>query len=236
MTKKKVILALIVLGVVLLIGVSPICNVKSVVVEDIGSPNANFDRAVLDVKSNFFLYDTKNLSNAIMESGLVSSVNIEKKWFLSLKVSIEWRRPIIYLKSSDLYAAVDREGYVLDFVDRLSGEGFIDGLIIKYAKIGEAIITENDYITKNAVILHHLFLENPFIIGGITLSPRISVDGTDIIQHISDDYIINFGDGDEPEERFKKAIAIYEELSKKGVKNGIINLRRKNHFVYETWK
>lgn len=236
MKKNHIIVFVIFLLLSLGVALSPLCNVKSVEVVNIGEENPNFDADLLTISSNFFLFNSKELTDKMMEDGLIASVKIEKKWFLKLKVTIEWKQPVIYLKSSDLYAALDREGYVLNFVETLPEEGYIDGIVVKYAKIGEVVSTENDYITKNAVHLHFLFAENSEIVPGLSLKPRISVVGTDIIQSISDDYLINFGDGEEAEERFKRAIAICEELARKGVKNGIINLRRKNHSVYEAWK
>lgn len=234
--KKFALMILLFLLLGLGVCLSPLCNVKNVEIENIGEENSNFDKSLLDLKANFFLLDTRGLSDELMKTGLMDSVHIEKKWFLKLKVSIEWKKPVIYFKSSNLYAALDRQGYVIGFVENEPELGYIDGIVVKYAKIGEVVITENDYITKNAVLLHFLLEENSDIIPGISLKPRISVKGTDIIQHISDDYIINFGDGDEAEEKFKRALSILDELSLKGTKNGIINLRRKNHSVYEAWK
>lgn len=236
MKKKYVIIGLVLLVVGLGLALSPLGKVMKVDVENIGPENENFDRALLDIRSNFFLLDTKALSDSLMATGLIDSVKIEKKWLLSLSIVIEWKRPVIYLKSSDLYAGLDRQGYVLGFVDKQPGGGYIDGIVVEYAKIGEIVKTENDYITKNAVHLHFLLEENSDMVAGMSLKPRITVEGTDIIQHMSDDFIINFGDGDEAEERFKRALSICEDLAAKGVKNGIINLRRKNHSVYEAWK
>lgn len=233
---KHLVLFLALLLVSIGVALSPICNVRGVELESIGPENPNFDKALIDIRSNFFLLDGKKLTETMMDTGLIDSVHIEKGWFLKLKLVVEWKRPVIFLKSSELYAALDREGYVLDFKEKQPDEGYIDGIVVRYAKIGEIVETENDFITKNAVQLHFLLKDNSDIIPGLSLKPRIRVDGTDIIQFISDDFIINFGDGDEAEERFKRALGICEELMAKGVKNGIINLRRKNHSVYEPWK
>ncbi len=89
---------------------------------------------------------------------------------------------------------------------------------------------------ENAVNLYLYMLENEHLYVSNPLKPNIVIKGNNIYQIINSKYKIDFGDGEDIEDKFSKAVTIYNEMTGKAVKSGIINVSRHNHYVYETWK
>ncbi len=235
--KKKFIFILIAVAFVLLLLLTPLFKVREVVLLERGEKNANFDMKLLEVDDNFFLFDSENFEKELISTGLIESVSIDKDFFCKLRVEITWRRPIISLTSAHSNIILDKDGYVLYISEKKDEKlGTIAGVIVKSARIGKPIVTENDFILVNAVNLYLLIIENENLFATKGMKPNIVVEGDKIIHEINPKYQMNFGDGSEIEEKFSKALAIYNNLCEKGITSGIINVSRKNHYVYETFK
>ncbi len=220
----------------LLYVVSPLSDVQDVVLINNGDPNPNLDSKLLDLKGNFWFFNTENLSNELMLTGLLDEVKVEKEFYCTVKITLTWKVPVISIKTADRFASLDKTGYVLYLDDVKKTDGFIDNLVVEYARIGEPIVTEDDALTANAVNIYFMFLENKDLFLEGAVKPDIRIIDGEIVQVISDQYWINFGDGNDYESKFAGAIAIYNDLKSKAVTTGIINVSRNNHYVYETWK
>ncbi len=235
--KKKILFILGAIAMVLLFLLSPIFKVREVVLVDKGEKNTNFDVEKFVIDENFFLFNTEKYEKELISTGLIESVTIDKDFFCKLRVEITWRSPIISLKSGNSDIILDKNGYVLYINEQKDKElGSIAGVIVKSARIGKPIITENDYMLINAVNLYLLILENEGLFATGRMEPNIVIEGGNIIHEINPKYKMNFGDGSQIEEKFSKALAIYNNLSEKGITSGVINVSRKNHYVYEILK
>lgn len=235
---RKLIILIFFLILIIFYSVSPLSNIKEVMLINNGEPNQNLNNDIfkLDDK-NFWFYNTKNLSNELMRTGLLDEVKISKEFYCKLRIELKWKKPTVALRTgSNAFAVLDKMGYVLSIQDEQPSIGIIEGIVVKYARLGEPIVSENNALTTNAVNLYFIFAENADLFEGGAVKPNIKVDNKEIINVISDKYYFNFGDGSDYEEKFSKAVAIYNDLQKKQVTTGIINVSRKNHYVYETWK
>lgn len=236
MSKKKLKRILFVLIILIMILISPIFKVRKVVIHDDGIRNGNFDLSDFNLEKNIFLLSKSKLEESLFESGFIDSVKIEKKFFCELHLTIKWKKPLISLKSGDSYIILDHKGYVLYISENDMGLDCIEGVIVKSARIGHPVISKNDFILENAVNLYLLINENRHLYANPEIEAKLMVKKDAIIQILQPEYIINYGDGSDLQERFSKAISIYNNLYEKQVSTGIINVSRKNHYVYETWK
>lgn len=234
-SKKKLIAILFVL-LCLVYFLSPLSNVSSVELVDIGEKNPNLDESLLDVKGNFWLLDTEKIKNSLMLSGFLDSVSIEKEFYCKLSLKLEWKKPVIAVRVGERYAVLDKSAYVLYFEEDKTNLGSVDGIIVKSARLGEPIVTNDDRLAENAIDLHFLFLANSDKFTSAPLKPRIKIVDGQIINVIADKYEMNFGNGEGSKTKFAQALAIYNKLSERSVTTGVINVSRKNHYVYETWK
>ncbi len=238
MSKKiKIIFALILL-IVLVYGIlfSPLTLIDKVEVSNIGQVNSNFDESLLEINDNFFLFSEASFNEKILATGLVESMKIQKKFPNTVHLELTWKTPLIAIKSAERNIIIDKNGYVLYIDNESMNLDIIEGVTVKFSKIGEVIKTTNDMVFENAVNLYLLVQANrELFVPELSLS-NIVIYNDKIIQNIGEYFDIYYGDGSELDDKFSKAIAIYNELSKKEVNSGIINVSRKDQYIYETWK
>ncbi len=248
MSKKKF---LIIFFIVLLVIGAFVLNFKifNVTLNETGQHNDNIygilNEGVFSLSlteyENYFFFDTEEYEDKILKTGLVEEISVEKD-FPEVIINLKWRTPIISLESGNSNIILDKDGYVLYIVDEDKKMNFqnhigsISGVIVKSARIGEPIITENDYMLENAVNLYLLIVSNKELFTLEELKPDIKIDNDRIVQVINKKYYIDFGDGSEMKDKFSKAVTIYNKMCEKQVTTGIINVSRKNHYVYETWE
>ncbi len=245
MVKKKFI---IIFFIVIAIIAAVVFNLKvfNVVLNETGVHNVNIDSVVTEdifdlSHEKYLLFDTEEYRQKLLKTGLIEEVSVEKNYF-DVIINLKWRTPIISVESGNSNIILDKDGYVLyilnqeqkmDFQNKI---GVISGLVVKSARLGEPVITENDHILENAVNLYLLILNNKELFTLEYLIPNIKIEQDRIIQVINPKFYIDFGDGSEIEDKFSKAVAIFNKMCEKQVTTGIINVSRKNHYVYETWK
>lgn len=232
--RKMGLIALIILGAILLF--SPLFDVRKVKLVEINERNSNFDPSYFEIDENFILFNSSNYEKKLLDTGLIDRVEVDKQFFCELELKITWKKPLVSVRSGDSGIILDSRGYVLYISESNRNLDQIDGVIVKSARIGEPIITENDFMLENAVNLYLLILENKHLFANPELEAKIAIKNNCIIQVLGPEFDINYGDGSDIKERFSKALAIYNSLLEKQVTSGTINVSRKNHYVYETWK
>lgn len=233
--KHKIgLLLLIIFGAILLF--SPLFDVRKVKLVETNERNSNFDPSYFEIDENFFLFNASKYEKKLLDTGLIERIEVDKQFFCDLELKITWKKPLISVRSGDSDIILDSRGYVLYISESNRNLDRIDGVIVKSARIGEPVITENDFMLENAVNLYLLILENKALFANPALEAKIAIKNNCIVQVLGPEFDINYGDGSDIKERFSKALSIYNSLYEKQVTSGTINVSRKNHYVYETWK
>lgn len=237
MKKFKVFSIVFVLSLAFLffLSITPFFYVKSVNINEINQRNHNFDMEIFDISLPYFYLDTDSIEKQALNSGLIKSISIDKNNFLELNIEITWKKAFITIESADKYVYIDEKGYVL-YIENKSDELYcIEGLAVKSASVGHIIKTSDNQVLESSVNLLLLLDANPSIFQNAEKIRNVKIIKNEIIQIIGEKLWINYGNGENIEEKFKSAVLIYQDLVSKNVNTGIINVSRKDHNVYEPW-
>jgi len=165
-------------------------------------------------KLNQYELDEKLESYPKVKNGVIKKVFPDR-----LEVVVNERMPVVALEWSEQYLLIDEELVVVEVVNNTSGYYPIRGYKFENFNIGYEIKDDHRYILENAIYLAFMIMSYDQL-----NDPAITVEENQIYLKINDNLDVEFGDGDNMEERFNKMIGVYEKLQEDGIYSGVIKV------------
>lgn len=168
----------------------------------------------------------EKIRDNMLKHPFVRDVQVEKNFPNTLIYNIKYREHLLTLRHLDIDLSLDEDMVVLKSFK--SKVGFVvEGLPFQSFAAGEVIDIDKLYILENIVDLVKLFKMTD-----VQPDPVIIYKNNAIYFNI-DMLNINFGFGENAETKFNDFLAIYRDLSKKGVSSGLINVSTDGLPVYK---
>lgn len=198
----------------------PYFNIKNIEVENNRNISSDEIIKLSDIKrgKNIFYLDLRQSKTNIAKNSYILSVEIRRKLPSMIKISVEERTAVFYIKKGEKYLVVDNNGVILEEKDLINGMKLIklDGFDKSSYKVGE-VINEQDIkkiksIGQITELIKNLNEDVP--------EPSI-VDLNDLtdIKVCYGNMIIKLGTSDDMDKKYNRAINIlmYNKLvGKKG--------------------
>ncbi len=236
MNKKRIFILSLLLSVFVLGIIVAMFKVETVVVKDLNKSYTKVDFDKYLKGNSIFMLNPSKKEQKIKKCGLIEEIRISKVFPKKVIVEVLWKEPVIAMKTAGKFAYLSNDGFVLGLEAKNDNIDTIEGVIVKSAIIGNTIHTENNEQTIAGVNLIRIINDNKSIVKDDGFQSNVKIINGNLVQVINDKYWINFGDGKDIKEKFKKAIAIYNFNVDKGVTTGIINVSIDDHAIYEAWK
>lgn len=181
----------------------------------------------IDVSHNIFRIKLSDIENKVVLSPRIKSVKVARVLPNKLVLNIVERHELLAIKYIGIHFIVDSDGYIINTQKDNSGYYQVEGLEVTAYKDGTKIETIDDGLL-NGIIKLCQFIE----ISGLEFKPNFKIDGEEIFMYMNPDFVVKFGDGEEVEDRFNKFYAIYEDLKRRSINSGVINI---NHSGYPSY-
>ena len=134
---KVIFIIALLIGATILIINSSLFNIKNfeVVGNSILSSNKIISLSTLQVDTNIFSFNKRNVKQAILENAYVEDVKISRKLPSTVLVEIEERIPTYILQFTDSYVYINNQGYMLDISSEKLDVPVIVGFITDLSNI-----------------------------------------------------------------------------------------------------
>ncbi len=193
----------------------------------------DMDEEVLELYSGVrvgqFYYEV-NLNkarNGLLAHPFVKEVTVTKEFPSVVNFDIEYRTHFITLNYLDIILSVDEDMVVLGVLSE-EPEGYrIEGLPVDSYSAGRSLRAQKLYVLQNVIRFIQLFE-----LSGIPVDKAVLFEDNSILFHV-DGMVVNFGLGENQEDRFNSFVVIYRDLKNKEVDFGTIDISTDGHPVYK---
>ncbi|PRR75160.1 cell division protein FtsQ/DivIB [Clostridium thermopalmarium] len=219
--KRYILLSILLISISIILCLKlPYFNINTIEVEN--NRNITSDEIIklsnIEIGKNIFYINLKRSKTNIMKNSYILDVNIRRQLPNKIKIYVEERTAVFYIKKGEKYLVVDDSGVILEEKQTINGMKLIrlDGFDKDDYKVGEVIKAQD---TRKIKIITEITELIKNLKEGIP-EPSI-VDLTDLtdIRICYGDMIIKLGTSDNMEKKYNMAINIlmYNKLiNKKG--------------------
>ncbi|OPL07998.1 MAG: hypothetical protein AVO33_02680 [delta proteobacterium ML8_F1] len=173
----------------------------------------------LSRRTNLLLMDAAESSRQLSTHPLIREATLTKDYPRGIRVSYTLREGLLAVFYKNKFIIVDDEATALYVNQNQEGLVGLYGLDIQGFNLGYPLNAKEAELLKSAIILVRMLQISDF-----PFDPSLHIEKGHLYLQISRDYKVNFGNGENPEERFNTFNTIYRELSKDGVNHGIIDV------------
>lgn len=199
----------------------PYFNVKSVQV----SGNKNISQkdiiSLLNVKlgNNIFYINLKDGKNNILGNPYISNATVTRKFPSTIIINVKEREAVFYNNIDTQYFIVDKDGILLQKRDNIKDMKLtkLDGFDYSKCEVGK-VLKDSDKRKTDAVVALGDIVRNNKISQGLTL---IDLNSSIDVKVYYGDICIKFGNVEDIDKKFNKALNILERKELKGVKGYI---------------
>lgn len=175
--------------------------------------------AHLDRSTNLLMVDPGEAASALEEHPWIREASIDKHYPDEVLIRYEIRQPLLSVEYAGSYILVDQELCAVEVARDPGGLLTVYGMHIENFNLGQTLsIHEEDLMDATVDLVRLLELSDLMFI------PSLKVVGNRLTLRISDDYAVDFGDGQNIETRFNAFYTIYRELEADGVGHGVIDV------------
>lgn len=173
----------------------------------------------IKVGNNIFYVYLKESEDSILSNPYISSVTITRKLPSTIVISVKEREATFYNTKDNKYLVIDKDGVVLQKRDDIKDMKLIklDGIDFSKCEVGK-LIKDSDERKVDAIVDLGDIVHNSKISKGLTL---VDVNSSIDIKVYYGDICIKFGNADEIDKKFNKALNILDRKELKGVKGYI---------------
>lgn len=196
-------------------------NIKqiSVVNNDFLNPKDIIKETGIKGDDNFFLVNLYGPREKLLTNPYIKDVEIRRVFPDKINIVVYERKEFCYVDVAGTIVVVDEQGRVLRTVESTEALILLEGFEIENYRIGEIMTSVDPYEFQRALDIVDLSSQ----IEGIDVK---TIDYRDefLMMNMKNGLKVDFGNGNDIESKFNKFYAIYEDLSKKGIKEGLINV------------
>lgn len=156
----------------------------------------------------------------------VQSYQIYRQLPATLRLEIVERLEFAAIKHHDLFVIVDADGIVLDIRPEAGDLLQLEGFQFDSVHLGKPLNSTQKDVMAHAIQLILLLKQNVTYPFSVSYQKGIEVKLTDGLK-------ARFGDGDDLNNKFTAYMTIYGDLQTKGITEGIIDVSKKDYYIYK---
>ncbi len=225
---RKLAFVTVVIVALVAISFSPLLNIRHV------SGNADYQLSAADenwlYSQNWLWHSAAWLGQNLPDNMTYQDVVVDKDNLFSVAITATQREPFIAIKSGGYFVVIDMYGVVLDLSLEPDAPYVIEGFEVTSAVVGKPLAADEMGLVERAVQIVYMFKTYT------DYEPSIKLKGRRIIQKMTDDIYIDFGQGENVELQFNNALAAYQNIIENSGTSGIVNVSNPNQCIIEPLK
>ncbi len=225
---KKIVILLAVGAVLLATSFTSLFNIRQI------SCAADYQLSEADeawlYEQNWLWRDAQWIAQNLPDNMTYQDVVATKENLFAVTITATERAPFIAIKSGGYFVVIDMYGVVLDLSLEPDAPYVIEGFEVTSAVVGKPLAADEMGLVERAVQIVYMFKTYT------DYAPSIKLKNRRIIQQMTDEIFIDFGQGDNVELQFNNALAAYENLIDNAGTSGIVNVSNPNQCIIEPLK
>jgi cell division protein FtsQ len=231
--KRYIFLIILLIAISLILCLKlPYFNINAIEVE--GNRNITFNEIVklsnIELGKNIFYINLKRSKTNIMRNSYILDVNIKRQLPNKIKIHVEERTAVFYIKKGEKYLVVDSKGVILEEKEIVNGMKLIrlDGFDKDDYKVGEVIKVQD---TRKIEIITEITKLIKNLKEGIPEPSIVDLRDLTDIKICYGHMVIKLGTSDNMEKKYNRAINIFM-YNKLANKKGYIDVSYKGDPVF----
>jgi hypothetical protein len=165
------------------------------------------------------------IDQVIASNPYIAKYSVQRILPSTLKISFEERQEFAAIRFNVLYIIIDASGIVLDIRKDPGTLMLLEGFDFKSVHIGKPLNTAHRNSLQHTIQLILLFHQN----GGLHFKVAYK-SGIEVT--LSETMKAKFGEGDDLQNQFVAFMTIYEDVMKKGILSGVIDVSKKDYYIF----
>ncbi len=225
---KKFIIVITLLLLLVGLSVSPLASIKEVTF------HGDYQQTEQDLawlrQQNWIWSDTEWLAQNLPSSLTYEEISVSRSNLFSVEINASARTPFIAVKSGGYFVIIDVFGIVLNLSETADAPYVIEGFEVVSAVVGKPLVADEMQLIERAVQIVYMFKENT------DYEPSVELVDRRIIQKMTEDIYIDFGQGDDVELQFNNALVAYQNMIENEGTSGIVNVSNPKQCIIEPLK
>lgn len=225
---KRLYLIVVAVIIAIIVSLSPLANVRWVVVNDRVDERSQMAQWLKN--QNWVWHGEAWLLANAPDTSKYEEITLKKQFPLTVELTCKVRAPFVAIKSGGYYVNIDMYGVVLNLTTEPEAPYVIHGFSVTSALVGNVLVVEEMRLIEKAVQIVYMFKTYT------DYQPDVFLEDEQIFQRMSEDILINFGEGEDVELQFNNAIAAYQNMIANAGTSGIVNVSVPNQCIIEPLK
>ncbi len=225
---KKFIAALVLLMLLAGLTLSPLANIDKISYQ--GDYQLTEADAMWLRQQNWIWSGADWLAQNLPSRLTYENVTITRNNIFSVEINAIARTPFIAVKSGGYFVIIDVFGIVLSLSETADAPYVIEGFEVVSAVVGKPLVADEMQLIERAVQIVYMFKENT------DYEPSVKLVDKRIIQKMTEDIYIDFGQGDDVELQFNNALVAYQNMIENEGTSGIVNVSNPKQCIIEPLK
>ncbi len=225
---KKLAIIIVIVIALLAVSYSSLFNIRQI------GGNGDYQLSEADetwlYSQNWLWHSSAWLAQNLPDNMTYQDVVVSKDNLFSVTITATAREPFIAIKSGGYFVVIDMYGVVLDLSLEPAAPYVIEGFEVTSAVVGKPLAADEMGLVERAVQIVYMFKTYT------DYEPSIKLKDRHIIQKMTDDIYIDFGQGEDVELQFNNALAAYENIVENSGTSGIVNVSNPNQCIIEPLK
>lgn len=175
---------------------------------------------------NLVTTQKQTFHDIISANPYVEFFTIDKIYPSTLRITCQERVEFAAILFQNLYIVVDPSGIVLDIRQEAGELLLLEGFTFESVHLGKPLNADHKDTLARTIKLMLLLKQNATFDYAVKYNKGIEVT-------ISDQLMARFGEGDLIEEQFIAFMTIYEDIQKKGIGSGIIDVSKNDYYIFK---
>lgn len=175
---------------------------------------------------NLILTKRQAIEDVVQSNPYIAEFSVKRILPSTLKISFEERKEFAAIHFNALYIIIDSSGVVLDIRKDPGALMLLEGFDFKSVHIGKSLNTDHKDSLAHTIQLIQLLEKNGDLDFEVTYDAGIEVK-------LSETMTAKFGIGDDLENQFVAFMTIYDDLMKKGIFKGVIDVSKKGYYIFK---
>lgn len=165
------------------------------------------------------------IDQVIGSNPYIAKYSVQRIFPSTLKISFEERQEFAAIRFNVLYIIIDSTGIVLDIRKEAGALMLLEGFDFNSVHIGKPLNTAHKDSLQHTIQLILLLQQNGKLNFKVTYQSGIEVK-------LSETMKAKFGEGEDLQNQFVAFLTIYEDVMKKGILKGVIDVSKKDYYIF----
>ncbi len=175
---------------------------------------------------NLMTTPKRDLEKLIEHNPYIESFTLQRLFPSSLQISCVERQEFAAIHFNGLYIIIDPAGIVLDIRKEYGILMLLDGFDFESVHLGKPLDSKNKEALEHTIQLMLLLKQNVDFEYQVTYKKGIEI-------RLSETMTAKFGQGEDIQNQFVAFMTIYEDIMRKGILGGVIDVSKKKYYIFK---